>query len=58
MRWSRQMDRPEAAQPNQRMQRSGAVRPELRLLLIAGGGQQSVEFGAAGIPPAADAPCR
>jgi hypothetical protein len=45
MRWSRQTDRPEAAaQPNQRMQLTGAVRPELRLLLIAGGGQRSVEF--------------
>lgn len=37
------------------MQLSGAERPELRSVLIAGGDQRTVEFESAGIPPAADA---
>ena len=41
--------------PNQRMQLSGALRPGLRPARSAGGGERTIEFGSAGIPPAADA---
>ena len=44
-----------AAAPNPRMQLSGADSSGLCLLQTAGGGQRTVEFEAAGLPPAADA---
>jgi hypothetical protein len=40
------------------MQLSGADRFKLRSILSAEGGQRTIEFGTAGMPPAADAPYR
>ena len=40
--------------PNQRLQLAGAKRPGLRPALPAAGDQRNVEFGSAGIPPAAE----
>ena len=43
-----------AQPPNPRLQLPGAGRPGLRPVLSAAGGQRNVEFGWAGVPPAAE----